>query len=79
MIDRGNLSREINIMDIPFDQRAINDFSKSMNKLCFIATNVLESLIKLSLRTRAELNDIISNIEMTASGIVLAAEPAIGL
>ena len=79
LIDRGDLSREINIMDIPFAQRAIIDFSKSMNKPCFIATNVLESLINLSLPTRAELNDIISNIEMGASGIVLAAETAIGL
>ena len=43
-----------------------------------MATNILDSLIDQNLPTRAELNDIVSNIESGASGIVLAAETAIG-
>ena len=49
-----------------------------MNTPCYVATNVLESLIFGELPTRAELNDIVSTLEMGAQGIVLAAETAIG-
>ena len=78
LIDRGDLSREISILDIPFAQRGIITASSNANTPCYVATNVLESLIDNDLPTRAELNDIVSTIEMGASGIVLAAETAIG-
>ena len=78
LIDRGDLTREINIMDIPFAQRGIVKVANSYNKPCYIATNVFESLIEGKLPTRAELNDIVGTLEMGASGIVLAAETAIG-
>lgn len=78
LIDRGDLSREVSILDIPFAQRGIIKMSKSNKTPCFVATNVLESLIQGELPTRAELNDIVSTLEMGASGIVLAAETAIG-
>ena len=78
LIDRGDLTREINIMDIPFAQRGIIEIAKKNNTPCYVATNILESLIKDNLPTRAELNDIVGTLEMGASGIVLAAETAIG-
>lgn len=78
LIDRGDLSREISILDIPFAQRGIINAAMASNTPCYVATNVLESLISGDLPTRAELNDIVSTIEMGASGIVLAAETAIG-
>ena len=78
LIDRGDLTREISIMDIPFAQRGIIKVAKENNVPCYVATNVLESLIEGNLPTRAELNDIVSTIEMGAGGIVLAAETAIG-
>ena len=78
LIDRGDLSREISILDIPFAQRGIISVALKNKIPCYVATNVLESLIKEDLPTKAELNDIVSTIEMGASGIVLAAETAIG-
>ena len=78
LIDRGDLSREINIMDIPFAQRGIIKVSNSYGKPCYVATNVFESLIEGNLPTRAELNDVVGSLEMGAEGIVLAAETAIG-
>ncbi len=78
LIDRGDLTREINILDIPFAQRGIIEVARREATPCYVATNVLESLINGDLPNRAELNDIISTIEMGASGIVLAAETAIG-
>ena len=78
LIDRGDLTREINIMDIPFAQRGIVKVANSYGKPCYIATNVFESLIEGNLPTRAELNDVVGSLEMGAEGIVLAAETAIG-
>ena len=49
-----------------------------MNTPVFVATNLLESMIKSNLPTRAEANDVASTLLMGASGIVLAAETAIG-
>ncbi len=78
LIDRGDLTREINIMDIPFAQRGIVKVANSYGKPCYIATNVFESLLEGNLPTRAELNDVVGSLEMGAAGIVLAAETAIG-
>ena len=78
LIDRGDLSRQISVLDIPFAQRGIINVAKKLNTPCYVATNILDSLIDKNLPTRAELNDIVSNIELGASGIVLAAETAIG-
>ncbi|WP_320668134.1 pyruvate kinase [Prochlorococcus sp. MIT 1307] len=78
LVDRGDLTREINIMDIPFAQRGIIKMAMNTCTPCYVATNVLESLIEGSLPTRAELNDIVGTMEMGATGIVLAAETAIG-
>ena len=75
LIDRGDLTREINIMDT-FAQRGI--VKVLILGKPYIATNVFESLIEGNLPTRAELNDVVGSLEMGAAGIVLAAETAIG-
>ena len=78
LIDRGDLSREIDIEKIPFIQRMIISYAKSKETPVFVATNLLESMIKDSSPTRAEANDVASTLLMGASGLVLAAETAIG-
>ena len=79
LIDRGDLSKEISIEEVPIAQRSIIKTSKKFKfKKIFIATNFLESMIQNSNPTRAESNDIYNSLEMGASGLVLAAETAIG-
>lgn len=78
LIDRGDLSREVDIEQIPFIQRMIISYARSQEKPVFVATNLLESMIKSSSPTRAEANDVASTLLMGASGLVLAAETAIG-
>ena len=78
LIDRGDLSKDINLIDIPFAQRGIIDFANRHDTPCYIATNLLETLIKDDLPSRAELNDIVSCIEQGAVGLVMAGETAIG-
>ena len=77
LIDRGDLSKEIEIENIPIAQRKILKFTKK-NKKIYIATNFLESMIEKNFPTRAEVNDIYNALELGAKGIVLAAETAIG-
>jgi pyruvate kinase len=78
LIDRGDLSREVPIEKIPFIQRRIISYAKSKDTPVFVATNLLESMIKYDSPTRAEANDVASTLLMGASGLVLAAETAIG-
>lgn len=78
LIDRGDLSRYYPIGSIPIMQNLILKKAKSLRKDCYIATNLLESMIENFYPTRAESNDIFSCLENGAKGLVLAAETAIG-
>ena len=78
IIDRGDLSKDIKLEQIPIFQRVILKKGKMKNKKIFVATNFLESMIENNYPTRAEINDIFNAFELGASGIVLAAETAIG-
>ncbi len=78
LIDRGDLSRQVPIEKIPFLQRRIISTVRAKGKPIFVATNLLESIIKSRNPTRAEVNDVISTLLMGANGLVLAAETAIG-
>ena len=78
LIDRGDLSRRVPIERIPFLQRRIISTSRRMDTPVFVATNLLESMVTTRSPTRAEVNDVVSTLEMGANGLVLAAETAIG-
>ena len=78
LIDRGDLSRQIPIQKIPFLQRKIISLAVQHKKPVFVATNLLESMVTQKTPTRAEVNDVVSTIQMGANGLVLAAETAVG-
>ncbi len=78
LIDRGDLSREIAIETIPIVQRKIIKHASLRGQPVYVATNLLESMISSPGPTRAEANDVYSTLEQGASGLVLAAETAIG-
>ena len=78
LIDRGDLSREIDIIEIPKIQEKILDLSKKIKAQTYVATNLLETMILNPKPTRAESNDIYHTLKSGASGLVLAAETAIG-
>jgi ATP sulfurylase len=63
---------------IPFAQQHILEKGKALNTPVYVATNLMENMIINSKPTRAEVNDIRSTINDGASGLVLAAETAIG-
>ena len=78
LIDRGDLSRYVEIPKIPLAQRLIINDAKKLSKNVYVATNLLETMINQNEPTRAESNDIFSSLEMGSDGLVLAAETAIG-
>jgi pyruvate kinase len=78
LIDRGDLSRYIKVQDIPKVQEYIIKKAKKLNTKVYVATNLVESMVTNPSPTRAESNDIYQSLLSGASGLVLAAETAIG-
>lgn len=78
LIDRGDLSRQVDLTKIPFFQKRIISMARSKRVPVNVATNLLESMIISKAPTRAEVNDIVSTLLDGANGLVLAAETAIG-
>ena len=78
LIDRGDLSKDISIEKVPLAQKQIIHLGKKNEKKVYVATNFLESMILNSSPTRGEVNDIYTTLDTGASGLVLAAETAIG-
>ena len=79
LIDRGDLSKDVKIENIPIVQRNLFNIKRSQkNKEIFVATNLLESMLENNFPTRGEANDVFNSLEMGATGLVLAAETAIG-
>jgi ATP sulfurylase len=78
LIDRGDLSREVPLENIPLLQKAIIRKANVAKRPVNVATNLLESMLVNRKPTRAELNDIVNTLLDGADGLVLAAETAIG-
>jgi ATP sulfurylase len=78
LIDRGDLSRQVPLEKIPAHQKDIIRRVKAIGRPVYVATNLLESMVRLPAPTRAEINDIYNTLADGADGLVLAAETAIG-
>lgn len=78
LIDRGDLSRQVNIEKIPALQKDIIHHAKVAGVKIYVATNLLESMVTSANPTRAEVNDVYNTLMDGANGLVLAAETAIG-
>ncbi len=78
LIDRGDLSRQVPIEQIPRIQKKIIHGAHAAGVKVYVATNLLESMVTSATPTRAEVNDIYNTLLDGADGLVLAAETAIG-
>jgi pyruvate kinase len=79
LVDRGDLSREVPLEYVPFYQKVIVRQANRSNRPCFVATNLLESMVTNRRPTVAEVNDISNTLLDGVHGLVLAAETAIGV
>lgn len=78
LIDRGDLSRQVNIERIPIVQKEIIRYARDADIPVYVATNLMESMITAPTPTRAEVNDVFNTLVDGADGLVLAAETAVG-
>lgn len=78
LIDRGDLSRQIELEQIPGQQKDIIGRVKAMGRPVYVATNLLESMVHSAVPTLAEINDIYNTLADGVDGLVLAAETAVG-
>lgn len=78
LIDRGDLSKEAGIEKIPLLQKIILNKAAKKNKGVFVATNLLETMTRDKMPTRAEATDVVNAVLDGAFGVALAAETAIG-
>jgi pyruvate kinase len=79
LIDRGDLSREVPVEYVPYYQKAIVRQANRWNTPCYVATNLLESMVTNRKATIAEMNDIANTLLDGVHGLVLAAETAMGV
>ena len=78
LLDRGDLSRQVSIEQIPALQKEIVNYARKSGVKIYVATNLLESMVTAPTPTRAEVNDVFNTLNDGADGLVLAAETAIG-
>jgi pyruvate kinase len=79
LIDRGDLSRDVPLEQIPYYQKVIVRRANRWHRPAYVATNLLESMVTNKLPTVAEANDIANSLLDGVNGLVLAAETAIGV
>ena len=78
LIDRGDLSKEVPLHEIPKTQKQIISRALKAKTPVYVATNLLESMVTRMEPTRAEVNDVYNTLIDGVTGLVLAAETAIG-
>lgn len=76
MVARGDLALEIGFEKVPYYEDIIVKKCIEKSKISIIATQVLDSLEKLSIPTRAETYDCYNVVKLSANAVMLSGETA---
>jgi len=78
LLDRGDLSTEIGLVNLSKYQRFVIEKALSKNKKLFLATQFLKSMENSPIPTIAEIIDLVNTLKLGIYGIQLSEEIAIG-
>ena len=78
LVARGDLGVEIGIEQLPATQKLLIRKAISFDKIVIVATQMMESMIKNRVPTRAEVFDVANAVTSGVDAIMFSAETAIG-
>ncbi|HNW92342.1 MAG TPA: pyruvate kinase [bacterium] len=77
-VDRGDLSTEVGLTQVPVFQRYIIERARLKHRRVFLATQVLKNMEAKPVPTIAEINDLYHSIKSGVYGLQLSEETAVG-
>ncbi len=78
MVARGDLGVEMGYSSVPGLQKRILKLTRRKNRVSIIATQMMESMIRNAMPTRAEVSDVANAVLDGTDAVMLSAETAIG-
>lgn len=79
MIARGDLGVEMDLSQVPVAQKQLARLARERCKVCVVATQMLESMTRHPMPTRAEATDIANAVLDGADALMLSGETAVGM